>query len=90
MTRQLRTGMFLSAALLAAQLGFAANHAGEAAEKRLEREVRPRAGYFALSLSTHCLPGGGLHCDADGKGQPPHLKTDAEMSSSALKGLRRW
>ena len=40
MIKHLRTGIFLSATLVAVHTGFAAGPAGEAAGKRLEREVR--------------------------------------------------
>ncbi len=40
MTNRLRTSMLLSVGILAAQVAFGASRAGEAPEKRLEREVR--------------------------------------------------
>ena len=91
MTKQLRIGMFLGAALLAAQLGFASNHAGEAAEKRLEREVRRELvtlpfynlfDHFAFRLD-------GYTVTLMGKVSRPTLKSDAENVVKRIEGVEK-
>ena len=91
MTRHLRSGMFLSAALLAAQLGFAANHTGEAGEKRLEREVRRELvslpfyslfDHFAFRLE-------GYTVTLMGKVSRPTLKSDAENVVKRIEGVEK-
>ncbi len=91
MTKQLRTGMFLSAALLAAQLGFAANHTGEAAEKRIEREVRRElVSLTSYSLFDHFafrVDGGTV--TLMGKVSRPTLKRDAESVVKRIEGVEK-
>ena len=91
MTKQLRTGMFLSAALLAAQLGFAANHAGEAAEKRLEREVRRELVTLPFySLFDHfAFQVDGYTVTLMGKVSRPTLKSDAESVVKKIEGVEK-
>lgn len=91
MTKQLRIGMFLSAALLAAQLGFAANHAGEAAEKRLEREVRRELVTLPFySLFEHfAFRVDGETVTLMGKVSRPTLKTDAENVVKRIEGVEK-
>jgi hyperosmotically inducible protein len=81
--------VLLSATLLAAQLGFAANHAGEAGEKRLEREVRRALvtlpfyslfDHFAFSVE-------GYTVTLMGKVSRPTLKSDAENVVKTIEGV---
>lgn len=53
MTELLRTGTSLSAALLAAQLGFAADCASRAGEKRLECAKNPGYDFGPLISAKH-------------------------------------
>ncbi len=91
MTKQLRTGMFVCAALLAAQLGFAANNASEAAEMRLEREVRSKLVTLPFySLFDHFT----FRVDDDtvtlmGKVSRPTLKSSAENVVKTIEGVVR-
>lgn len=91
MTKQLRIAMFLGAALLAAQLGFAANHAGEAAEKRLEREVRRELVTLPFyNLFDHLT----FRVDGEtvtlmGKVSRPTLKNDAENVVKRIEGVEK-
>jgi hyperosmotically inducible protein len=89
MINRMRTGVLLSATLLAAQLGFAANHAGEAGEKRLEREVRRALvtlpfyslfDHFAFSVE-------GYTVTLMGKVSRPTLKSDAENAVKTIEGV---
>jgi hyperosmotically inducible protein len=89
MINRMRTGVLLSATLLAAQLGFAANHAGEAGEKRLEREVRRALvtlpfyslfDHFAFSVE-------GYTVTLMGKVSRPTLKSDAENVVKTIEGV---
>jgi hyperosmotically inducible protein len=91
MTKQLRTGMFLSVALLAAQLGFAAHHASEAAEKRLEREVRRELITLPLySLFDHlAFRVDGYTVTLMGKVSRPTLKSDAENVVKKIEGVEK-
>ena len=89
MTKQLRTGMFLSAAMLAAQTGFAANHVSEAAEKRLEREVRRELVSLPFySLFDHfAFRVDGYTVTLMGKVSRPTLKNDAENVVKRIEGV---
>jgi len=91
MTKQLRTGMFLSAALLAAQVGFAADHAGEAAEKRLERQVRRELVSLPFySLFDHfAFRVDGYTVTLMGKVSRPTLKSDAENVVKRIEGVEK-
>jgi len=91
MTKQLRTGMFLSAALLAAQLGFASNHNSEAAEKRLEREVRRELVTLPFySLFDHfAFRVDGYTVTLMGKVSRPTLKSDAENVVKRIEGVEK-
>lgn len=91
MTRHLRNGMFLSAALLAAQLGFAANHTGETGAKRLEKEVRRELVTLPFySLFDHFA----FKVEGDavtllGKVSRPTLKSDAENVVKRIEGVEK-
>jgi hyperosmotically inducible protein len=83
--------MFLSAALLAAQAAPAANHAGQAAEKRLEREVRRELvtlpfynlfDHFAFRVD-------GETVTLMGKVSRPTLKSDAENVVKRIEGVEK-
>lgn len=91
MTKQLRTGMFLSAALLAAQLGSAANYTVEAAEKRLEREVRRELVTLPFySLFDHfAFRVDGYTVTLMGKVSRPTLKSDAENVVKRIEGVEK-
>jgi len=91
MTRHLRSGMFLSAAFLAAQLGFAANHTGEAGEKRLEREVRRELVTLPFySLFDHfAFRVEGYTVTLMGKVSRPTLKSDAENVVKRIEGVEK-
>jgi hyperosmotically inducible protein len=91
MTNRLRTGMFLSAALLAAQLGYATNHTGEAAEKRLEREVRRELVTLPFySLFDHfTYRVDGYTVTLMGKVSRPTLKSDAENVVKRIEGVEK-
>jgi len=91
MIKPLRTGMFLGAAVLAAQLGFAANHVGEATQKRLEREVRRELvtlpfynlfDHFAFRVDGNTVT-------LMGKVTRPTLKSDAENVVKRLEGVEK-
>ena len=91
MSRNLRLGMFLSAASLAAQLGFAANQTGAAGEKRLEREVRRELITLPFySLFDHLA----FHVDGYavtllGKVSRPTLQSDAESVVKRIEGVEK-
>jgi hyperosmotically inducible protein len=91
MTGNLRNGMLLSAALLAAQLGFAANQTGAAGEKRLEREVRRELITLPFySLFDHLA----FHVDGYavtllGKVSRPTLRSDAENVVKRIEGVEK-
>ena len=91
MTRHLRNGMFLSAALLAAQLGFAANHTGEAGERRLEKEVRRELVTLPFySLFDHfAFRVEGYTVTLMGKVSSPTLKSDAENVVKRIEGVEK-
>jgi hyperosmotically inducible protein len=83
--------MFLSAALLAAQLGLAANHTGEAGEKRLERQVRRELVTLPFySLFDHFA----FKVEGDavtllGKVSRPTLKSEAENVVKRIEGVEK-
>jgi hyperosmotically inducible protein len=83
--------MFLSAALLAAQLGYATNHTGEAAEKRLEREVRRELVTLPFySLFDHfTYRVDGYTVTLMGKVSRPTLKSDAENVVKRIEGVEK-
>jgi hyperosmotically inducible periplasmic protein len=91
MTRQLRTGMLLSVALLAAQLSFAADRDSQAARNRLEREVRRELvtlpfyslfDYFSFRVD-------GYSVTLMGKVSRPTLKSDAENVVKKIEGVEK-
>jgi hyperosmotically inducible protein len=83
--------MFLSAAVLAAQLGFAANHTGEAARKRLEREVRRELVMLPFySLFDHfAFRVDGYTVTLMGKVSRPTLRSDAENVVKRIEGVEK-
>lgn len=89
MIKHLRTGIFLSAALVAVHTGFAAGPAGEAAGKRLEREVRRELVTLPFySLFDHLA----FRVEGDmvtliGKASRPTLKSDAENVVKRIEGV---
>jgi hyperosmotically inducible protein len=91
MIKRLRTGMILGAALLAAQLGFAANHKTDAGLSRIEREVRREIVTLPFySLFDHFA----FRVDGDtvtlmGKVSRPTLKSDAENVVKKIEGVER-
>jgi hyperosmotically inducible protein len=83
--------MFLSAAVLAAQLGFAANHTGEAARKRLEREVRRELvmlPFYSL-FDNFSFRVDGYTVTLMGKVSRPTLKSDAENVVKKIEGVEK-
>lgn len=91
MTRNLRNGMFLSAALLTAQLGFAANQTGTAGERRLERQVRRELITLPFySLFDHlAFQVDGYAVTLLGKVSRPTLKSDAENVVKRIEGVEK-
>lgn len=91
MTKRLRTGMMLGAALLGAQLGWADNHAGDAAMGRIEREVRRELVTLPFySLFDHFafrVEGGTV--TLMGHVSRPTLKSDAENVVKKIEGVER-
>ena len=91
MTKQMRTGMFLCAALLAAQVGFAADQASQAAETRLEREVRRALVTLPFySLFDHfTFRVDGYTVTLMGKVTRPTLKSGAENVVKNIEGVEK-
>ncbi len=91
MTKLLRTGTFLSAALLAAQLGFAADRVSRAGEKRLEREVRRELVTLPYyNLFDHlAFRVDGYVVTLMGKVTRPTLKSDAENVVKRIEGVEK-
>jgi len=91
MTRQLRSGIMLSAALLAVQLGYAASHVSSAAQNRIEREVRRELVTLPFySLFDHFT----FRVEGDavtliGKVSRPTLKSDAENVIKKIEGVEK-
>jgi hyperosmotically inducible protein len=83
--------MLLSAALLAAQFGYAANPAGEAGQKRLEREVRRELVTLPFySLFDHfAFRVEGYTVTLMGKVSRPTLKSDAENVIKRIEGVEK-
>ena len=91
MTRQLRTGMFLSVAVLAAQLGFAADRDSQAARNRLEREVRRELvtlPFYSL-FDQFSFRVDGYSVTLMGKVSRPTLKSDAENVVKKIEGVEK-
>lgn len=91
MTNRLRTGMMLSAAMLAAQMGFAANLNSEAAQTRIEREVRRELVTLPFySLFDHfAYRVDGETVTLMGKVSRPTLKSDAENVVKKIEGVEK-
>src|ERR1041385_2811091 len=91
MAKPFRTGAILGAALLAAQLGFADNHQGDARMSRIEREVRREIVTLPFySLFDHFA----FRVDGDtvtlmGKVSRPTLKSDAENVVKKIEGVEK-
>ena len=91
MTKQLRTGMILGAALLAAQLGFANNHKTEAGANRIEREVRRELvtlPFYSL-FDNFAFRVDGYTVTLMGKVSRPTLKSDAENVVKRIEGVEK-
>jgi hyperosmotically inducible protein len=90
MTKQLRSGIMLSVALLAAQLGYAASQANSAAN-RIEREVRRELVTLPFySLFDHFT----FRVEGDtvtlmGKVSRPTLKSEAENVIKKIEGVEK-
>ena len=91
MTKQLRSGMMLSVALLAAQLGYAASQANSAAQNRIEREVRRELVTLPFySLFDHfTFRVEGYTVTLMGKVSRPTLKSDAENVIKKIEGVEK-
>lgn len=91
MTKRLRTGAILGAALIAAQLGFADNHKSDAGTSRIEREVRREIVTLPFhSLFDHFA----FRVDGEtvtllGKVSRPALKSDAENVIRKIEGVEK-
>ena len=91
MTKQLRSGIMLSVALLAAQLGYASSQANSAAQNRIEREVRRELVTLPFySLFDHFT----FRVEGDtvtlmGKVSRPTLKSDAENVIKKIEGVEK-
>lgn len=83
--------MFLSAALLAAQLGSAADQPGEAGRKRLEREVRRELVTLPFyTLFDHlAFRVDGYAVTLLGRVSRPTLRSDAENVVKRIEGVER-
>ncbi len=83
--------MILGAVLLAAQLGFAEEHAGDAAESRLERQVRRELATLPFySLFDHfAFRIDGESVTLMGKVSRPALKSDAANVVKKIEGVEK-
>ena len=91
MTKSLRNGMLLSAALLAAQLGYAASQASAAAQNRIEREVRRELvtlPFYSL-FDNFSFRVEGYTVTLLGKVSRPTLKSDAENVIKKIEGVEK-
>ena len=91
MTGQLRTMMMLSAALVAAQLGYAASQAGKAGQERIEREVRRELvtlPFYSL-FDNFSYRVDGYTVTLMGKVSRPTLKSDAENVVKKIEGVEK-
>jgi hyperosmotically inducible protein len=91
MTRRLRTGAILGAALVAAQLGFADNHKSDAGMSRIERQVRREIVTLPFySLFDHfAFRVDGETVTLMGKVSRPTLKSDAENVVKKIEGVEK-
>ena len=91
MTKSLRTGAILGAALLATQLGFADNHKSDAGMSRIEREVRREIVTLPFySLFDHfAFRVDGERVTLMGKVSRPTLKSDAENVVKKIEGVEK-
>ena len=91
MTKQLRSGIMLSLALLAAQLGSAASQANSAAQNRIEREVRRELVtlpfYSLFDQFTFRVEGDTV--TLMGKVSRPTLKSEAEKVIKKIEGVEK-
>jgi len=91
MTKQLRSGIMLSAALLAVQLGSAASHVSSAAQNRIEREVRRELvtlPFYSL-FDNFSFRVEGDTVTLMGKVSRPTLKSDAENVIKKIEGVEK-
>jgi hyperosmotically inducible periplasmic protein len=91
MTKRLRTGMFLGASLLAAQLGFADNPKSDAGMTRIEKEVRKEIvtlPYYSL-FDNFTFRVDGDTVTLMGKVSRPTLKSDAENVVKKIEGVEK-
>jgi hyperosmotically inducible periplasmic protein len=91
MTKRLRTGAILGAALMAAQLGLADNHQTNAGMSRVEREVRREIVTLPFySLFDHfAFRVDGETVTLMGKVSRPTLKSDAENVVKRIEGVEK-
>lgn len=91
MTRTLRAGMILSVALLAAQLGFAAQRISQAARNRLIREVRHELVTLPLYhvFDHFSFRVDGYTVTLMGKVTRPTLKSGAENVVKKIEGVEK-
>ena len=91
MMKRLHTGMILSAALVVAQLGYAANQASDAAQNRIAREVRRELVMLPFySVFDHfTFRVDGYHVTLMGKVTRPTLKSDAENVVKRIEGVEK-
>jgi hyperosmotically inducible periplasmic protein len=91
MTKRLRTGMILSATLVAAQLGFADNHKTIAGMNRIENEVRRELvtlpNYSLFDNFTFRVDGEAV--TLMGKVSRTALKSDAENVVKKIEGVEK-
>jgi hyperosmotically inducible protein len=89
MTKRMRTGTILGAALLATQLGFSINHKNETGVSRIEREVRREIvtlPYYSL-FDHFAFRVDGETVTLMGKVNRPTLKSDAENVVKQIEGV---
>ena len=91
MKKQLRTGLILGTALMAAQLGFANNHKSNEALSRIERELRRELVtlpfYSLFDNFTFSVEGDSV--TLMGKVSRPTLKSDAENVVKRIEGVEK-
>jgi hyperosmotically inducible protein len=91
MTKRLKTGAILGAALMAAQLGFADNRKDDAGMSRIEREVRREIVMLPFySLFDHfAFRVDGETVTLMGKVSRPTLKSEAENVVKKIEGVEK-
>lgn len=91
MKNQLRTGMILGTALMAAQLGFAEHHKTDVARSRIDREVRRELvtlPFYSL-FDNFTFSVNGETVTLMGKVSRPTLKSDAENVVKRIEGVEK-